>query len=153
MKVNIPCVVMVSGLFGVAKIKDQMAADAEDCRRAIKKLLVGVGVTLCSLGIYISQAEGAQSEAEAVAALCDAIRYQAYNTMELRQFSTPKYKLKDMVDRNITNVSSRLTQYKLIDEAYAVDVVSSERAGLIAHEFAEGQHEKCMKAQKDIASS
>lgn len=148
MKVNIPCVVMVSGLFGVAK-----AADAEDCRRAIKKLLVGVGVTLCSLGMYVSQSHGAQSESEAVAALCDAIRYQAYNTMELRQFSTPKYKMKEMVDRNITNVNSRLTQYKIVDEAYMVDVVSSERAGLIAHEFAEDQHEKCMKAQKDIASS
>lgn len=153
MKVNIPCVVMVSGLFGVARIKDQMDADAEDCRRAIKKLLVGVGVTLCSLSMYVSQAHGAQSESEAVAALCDAIRYQAYNTMELRQLSAPKYTLKEMVDRNITNVNSRLTQYQIIDEAYMVDVLSSERAGLIAHEFAEGQREKCMKAQKDIASS
>jgi len=153
MKINIPCVVMVSGLFGVATIKEKMAVDTEVCRRVIKKLYVSAGVVLCGLGMYVSQAQGAQSEAEAVAALCDAIRYHAYNTMELRQFSTPKHKLKEMVDRNITNVNSRLRQYKLIDEAYMVDVVSSERAGLIAHEFAEGQHEKCMKAQKDTASS
>jgi len=152
MKVNIPCVVMVSGPFGVAKIKDQMAADVEDCRRVVKKLLEGAGVVLCGLGMYVGQTQGAQSEADAVAALCDAIRYQAYSTMELRQFSTPKHKLKEMVDRNISNVNSRLNQYKIIDEAYMVDVVSSERAGLIAHEFAEGQHEKCMKAQKDVAS-
>ena len=152
MKVNIPCVVIVSGPFGVAKIKDHMAADVEDCRRVIKKVLEGAGVVLCGLGMYVGQAQGAQSEADAVAALCDAIRYQAYSTMELRQFSTPKHKLKEMVDRNITNVNSRLNQYKIIDEAYMVDIVSSQRAGLIAHDFAENQHEKCMKAQRDIAS-
>lgn len=153
MKVNIFCLTMVSGLFGVTKTREQMAAHIECSGVATKKIFAGVGVTLCSLGMYISQAQGAQSEAEAVAALCDAMRYQAYSTMEVRQLSTPKYKLKEVVDRNMTNINSRLTQYKLIDEAYVVDLVSPERAGLVAHEFAESQHKKCMTAQKDIVSS
>ena len=105
------------------------------------------GAVLCALCLHISQARSSQTEADAVAALCDAIRYQAYSTMELRQFSTPKYKLKEMVDRNMTNVKSRMTQYKLISEAYAVELVSPERADFVAHEFAEHQQKKCMKEQ------
>ena len=127
----------------------RMAVDTGNYEGAKKRIFAGA--VLCTLCLYINQAQSSQTEAEAVAALCDAMRYQAYNTMELRQFSTPKYKLKEMVDRNITEVNSRMTQYKLIDEAYMVKPVNPENAGLVAHEFAENQHAKCMNAQKDTA--
>lgn len=105
------------------------------------------GALLCTLCLHINQAQSSQPEAEAVAALCDAMQYHAYNTMELRQLSTPKYKLKEMVDRNIKNVNRRMAQYKLIDEAYTVELAGSERADLVAHEFAENQREKCVREQ------
>ncbi len=102
------------------------------------------GALLC---LHINHAQSSQTEAEAVVALCDAMQYQAYSTMELRQLSTPKYKLKEMVDSHVANLNSRLTQYKLIDEAYTVELASSERADLVAHEFAEDQREKCIREQ------
>lgn len=105
------------------------------------------GALLCTLFLHINQAQSSQTEAEAVAALCDAMQYQAYSTMELRQLSTPKYKLKEMVDSNVANLRSRLTQYKLIDEAYTVELASSDRAELVAHEFAENQRAKCIREQ------
>jgi hypothetical protein len=123
----------------------RMGVDTGNYGGARKK--ISVGAVLCTLCLCINQAQSSQTEVEAAAALCDAIRYQAYNTMELRQFSTPKYKLKEMVDRNITNVNSRMTQYKLIDEAYMVELAKTERGDLVAHEFAEGQRAKCMREQ------
>ncbi|NWB42369.1 hypothetical protein HX815_18815 [Pseudomonas sp. E6002] len=125
--------------------KARKAINAGNCEVVKKRIFAG-GV-LCVLCLYINQAQSSQSEAEAVAALCDTMRYQAYSTMELRQFSTPKYKLKEMVDRNMTNVNSRMTQYKLISEAYAIELVSPERADFVAQEFAENQRKKCMKEQ------
>lgn len=95
--------------------------------------------------VYATQNSGSQSETEAVAALCDAMRYQAYSTMELRQLSTPKYKLKEMVDNHMADINSRMTQYRLIDEAYTIELSSPERAGLVAHDFAESQRAKCMR--------
>ncbi|WP_046787993.1 hypothetical protein [Pseudomonas putida] len=100
--------------------------------------------------VHASQSDGSKSEAVAVAALCEAMRYQAYNTMELRQLSAPKYKLKEAVDRQIDDINSRLKQYKLIDEAYALALVSPDRAGIVAHEFSESQYEKCMSEQKNV---
>jgi len=120
-------------------------ADTGSYARAKKRIFSGA--LLCSLCLHINQAQSSQTEAEAVAALCDAMRYQAYNTMELRQLSTPKYKLKEMVDRNIKNINSRMIQYKLIDEAYTVELANSERADFVAHEFAENQRVKCIREQ------
>ena len=123
----------------------RVAADTGSYAGAKKRIFSGA--LLCTLCLHINQAQSSQTEAESVAALCDAMRYQAYSTMELRQLSTPKYKLKEMVDSNIANLNSRLTQYKLIDEAYTVELANSERADLVAHEFAESQRAKCIRTQ------
>lgn len=120
-------------------------ADAGNHKGGKKRIFAGA--VLCTLCLHVNQAQSSQTEAEAVATLCDAMRYQAYSTMELRQLSTPKYKLKEMVDRNMTNPNSRMTQYKLISEAYTVELASPERADFVAHDFAESQRAKCMKEQ------
>lgn len=139
----------VSRFFGVkpARTEGQRANAAKTYEGLIKKAIAGVGVVPITLGLYANQAQGSQSKAEAVAALCDAMSAQAYSTMEMRQLSTPKHELKDIVDNHMTSPSSRMRQYKLIDEAYQVELVSSERAGLVAHEFAERQRAKCIAEQ------
>lgn len=127
-------------------VRNARAADSTGSYARAKKRIFS-GALLCTLCLHINQAQSFQTEAEAVTALCDAVQYQAYSTMELRQLSTPKYKLKEMVDRHVANLNSRLTQYKLIDEAYTVELASSERADLVAHEFAENQRAKCIREQ------
>ncbi|SDE24527.1 hypothetical protein SAMN05216185_1226 [Pseudomonas guariconensis] len=112
-----------------------------------KKVMLGAGVVPIALGLYVNQSKGAQSESEAVVALCDALRSNAYSTMEMRQLPTPKHELKNMVDRHMANVNSRLRQYMLINDAYLVELVDQNQIDLVAQEFAEAQYQKCMDAQ------